>query len=259
MPIRGLEELDGRFLDGLAFCRIAYDIFDRVRAAPAGVEELRMLRSVRSKKLIEEVLPVARFVQARYRPGLRIHVRWKGGNQTHDAFLRFSGPAVDHQKVPTRQFLEVSTAVHPNEYLSREQLNREGMSWGPGLARRDRNTGLAASEPYVRDYREPEREHVAQILDVIRDKQAKRYPAATTLLIRVVVNAPMLDDEWAFIVAEVGKHCGSLRFREVILIEPVSDRFTPAFLRSARARQRLRKHLRSSAPRGMMGHRDRRS
>ena len=229
MRISGLEELDGRLVDGLIFCALAYTAFDRIRAHPKGIEELRMRRTPRSKKLIEEILPVVRYVQRRYSPGLRIEVRWEGGNQTYDAFIRCSGADIEHRGVPKRQFLEVTTAVHPNEYLTREQLNDEGLSWGPRLARRDRKTRRAVSEPAVNEYREAEAEHIEQILGVIRAKQAKRYPPSTSLLVRCVVNMPMLDDEWTYIASAVGKDCAHVPFREVILVEPISDQFTTVY------------------------------
>jgi hypothetical protein len=59
MRIRGLEELDGHLLDGLTFVPCAYAAFDRIRARDSGIEELRMRRTPRSKKLIEEILPLA--------------------------------------------------------------------------------------------------------------------------------------------------------------------------------------------------------
>jgi hypothetical protein len=243
MRVRGLEELDGHLVDGLTFCTLAYAAFDKVRARLNGIEDLRMRRTPRSKKLIEEILPLARYVQRRYGPGLRIEVRWKGGNQTHDAFIRCSGADIEHRGVPRRQFLEVTTAVHPNEYLTREQLNAEGFSWGPRLARRDRKTRRVLSEPAVNEYREAENEHIEQILDVIRVKQAKRYPPSTTLLVRCVVNMPMLDDEWAYIASAVRKACSSVPFREVILIEPISDQFTTVHLRRLTNRPRPQRPL----------------
>lgn len=73
VAVRGLERLDGRLLDGLAFCTTAYDVFEEILGTPAGLEELRLLTSKRAKRLMEELLPLARYVQSRYVTG-RVHV-----------------------------------------------------------------------------------------------------------------------------------------------------------------------------------------
>ena len=68
MSVRGLESLDGCQLDGLEFCTRAYTAFDQIRSHPRGVEELRLLTSKRAKRLVEEVMPITRYIQARYSP-----------------------------------------------------------------------------------------------------------------------------------------------------------------------------------------------
>ncbi len=124
MPIAGLESLDNRFLDGLEFCSAAYDALDAIRSTPQGIEELRLRRSRRSKKLLEEILPLAAFIQDRYRPGCRLRIQWVGGNQPFDARVLYRGPLVDWMEIPKRQYLEVTTAVQPTEHLVRERLRK---------------------------------------------------------------------------------------------------------------------------------------
>src|SRR5213078_862116 len=94
MAISGLESIDGCMLDGLEFCARAYAAFDAIRNSRGGVEELRMRKTQRAKKIVEEVLPLARYVQMRYGPGLRIKLRWRGGNQRGDAYLTWEGAMV---------------------------------------------------------------------------------------------------------------------------------------------------------------------
>jgi hypothetical protein len=62
-----LSSLDNKLLDGLRLCLKVYDLFDQVRAEADGVGKLRLLKSKREKRLIEELLPIAQYIQTRYR------------------------------------------------------------------------------------------------------------------------------------------------------------------------------------------------
>ena len=86
-----LQPLDNQSLDGLKFCSLVYEIFEKVRETPAGIEAIRMRRG-KCKKLVEELLPICKYMQAKYRPGRYISVKWRDGNQTYDAELRSTGP-----------------------------------------------------------------------------------------------------------------------------------------------------------------------
>jgi hypothetical protein len=254
MAIAGLEVLDGKLLDGLEFCAQAYAAFDRIRNSPGGIEELRMLTSPRAKKMVEEILPLASYVQARYGPGLRLKIRWIGGSQSYDAYVGCSGSDVQHGGVLKRQFLEVTTALHENDYLVREHLNEEGFAFAPRGTRRDPKTRAVTSTPSVYGYRQPEAELVDQISERIAKKAEKRYPKPTLLLIRCVVNMPILDDEWDYVVQELRKREEPLPFREVILLEPVSQRFTTLYFRRPKSRGRSDKALQPrSRAQGQLG------
>lgn len=75
----------------LDFCRKVYDFFDQVQRGPDGIAKLRLRKTKNEKRLIEELIPIARYVQARYREGRRIKVRWFGGSQPYDAIFWWSG------------------------------------------------------------------------------------------------------------------------------------------------------------------------
>ncbi len=241
MPIRGLEPLDGKLLDGLSFCAVAYDILDGIQAEPGGLEEIRLLRTSRAKKMVEEILPIAAYVQARYGPGLELRVRWRGGSQQHDARLLCSGVKAEYLRMPAVQHLEITTAVHPNEYLVREHLHREGFSFSPHGTRRDAITKHTVSTPTVRSGDEAQRELADRVRSGILAKAAKAYPPNTSLIVRCVVNAPVLDDEWDQVVRLLRNDDCPKRFREVVLMEPISGRVTSLFVRrlkTARGRRR---------------------
>lgn len=70
-PMASLElgNFNGQRLDGLRFCSMVYDLFEQIRATPEGPSDLRMRRGRENKRLIEELLPICRYVQTRYRHG----------------------------------------------------------------------------------------------------------------------------------------------------------------------------------------------
>jgi hypothetical protein len=226
MPIDGLESIDGHILPGLEFCARVYSAFDAVRERPGGVEELRMLRTIRAKKIIEELLPLAALIQGRHGPGLRTRVKWLGGSQSYDAILHCSGSNTIHAGVPKRQYVEITTAVHGNDYLTREHLNQKGFAFAPRSTSRDPKTHGVKSEPSVYGHLGPQDELVAQIVASIRRKADKRYPRPTLLLIRCIVHLPMLEDEWAYVVKRTRELEGVHKFRELVLLEHVSGMLT---------------------------------
>src|SRR5437870_5055439 len=114
-----LTDFDDQLLDGLEFCLKAYDFFDQTKLKQGGIARLRLRSSTAEKRLVEEILPIARYVQERYRVGRRIKVRWKNGSQPFDAILWSSGELIKRGHFPRRTTLEVTTSVHERDYLSR--------------------------------------------------------------------------------------------------------------------------------------------
>jgi hypothetical protein len=78
-----LASLDDKLLDGLKFCLKVYDLFDQVRAELDDLGKIRLLKSRREKRLLEELLPIAQYIQARYRTGNRMKIRWLSGSQSY--------------------------------------------------------------------------------------------------------------------------------------------------------------------------------
>src|ERR1700751_5878092 len=109
-----LSVIDGQLLDGLDFCRRVYDAFDEIDRRPDGKSRLRLRPSKAYRRLIEELLPLARYVQVRYQEGRRIKVRWLSGSQQYDAVLWSSGSLVEQGGAPRRVSVEITTSVHEN-------------------------------------------------------------------------------------------------------------------------------------------------
>jgi hypothetical protein len=216
-----LSTFDGRLLDGLDFCREVYDLFEHIQKLPDGVTRLRKRKGV-EKKLIEELLPIARYVQARYREGRRLKVRWFSGSQSYDAVLWSSGNLVTHHMAPRKVLLEVTGSMHENEYLTRQLLMTKGGSFGAKGISRDTKTGEVKSEPHVHRNDEIESDLATQILTRIADKAAKNYPWNTILIIQCFCNTLTLDTEWDDAIKRVKSARPHIPFREVFLIENVA-------------------------------------
>ncbi len=217
-----LSTFDGQLLDGLDFCREVYDLFDAIQKSPDGVTRLRK-RQGTEKKLIEELLPITRYVQARYREGRRLKVRWFSGSQPYDAVLWSRGGSVIHGMAPRKVLLEVTSSMHPNEYLARQLLMTKGGSFGVKGIARDPKTKIVTSEPHVHRNDEIETDLAAQILERLREKAAKNYPWNTVLIMQCFCNSLTLESEWKDAIQRVENARPSIPFREVFLIENVAS------------------------------------
>jgi len=135
-PQLSLATFDGRLLDGLHCCRQVYCLFEQIRGDAGGVAKVRLRPTKTEKRLMEELIPLARYVQARSREGRRIKVRWLSGSQPYDAVLLSSGVFVEKNLTSRKLVVEMTTSVHQSDYLSRELLHRRGHAFGvEGISR----------------------------------------------------------------------------------------------------------------------------
>ena len=111
-----LSHLDGILIDGLKFCSEVYAVFENIRKETEGRDRLRTRASQREKRLMEELLPICRYIQTYYRTGRYISVRWVNGSQSFDAELYQKGEYINHRVHPKFAYLEVTSAMHKNEH-----------------------------------------------------------------------------------------------------------------------------------------------
>ncbi len=237
MTIEGLEQIDGIPLDGLEFCSRAYSAFDDVRDSTGGIAELRMRKTPRAKRLVEEILPLAAYIQAKYEPALRLNVTWHGGNQNHDALIKCDGVRVDRGEARKRYYLEITTSAHENDYLVRESMNTTGGSFGPRFTNRDKKTGKIRSEPSVYSRGELEAELVAQVDKIVGKKRKKAYPSPTSLLVQCSIPSIIEHDEWKRVVSELQSGRDYSPFKEVYIYEPTGRRLSRVFAAPKRSRR----------------------
>jgi len=193
-----LSQLDGIRLEGLEFCRRTYALFEAIRAQPDGKSRLRMMPTDLEKKLLEELMPIAKYVQDHHRPGRYFEVKWHAGDQQFDAEVFQAGDYVQHSYYPAESFIEVTCASHPNDYLMRERLDTEGSAFGyEGLSRvktgRDKSVDSVPTSSSIAAT-------IGQFVDIlagaIEKKRAKTYPGRTVLIVRCTLNTGYLPSEW---------------------------------------------------------------
>lgn len=214
-----LSTFDNQLLEGFDFCRGVYNLFEEVKKSPAGVEKLRLRKTKVEKRLIEELFPIARYVQARYQVGRRIKVRWKSGSQPYDAVLWSCGDLVRLGFVPKRVCVEVTMAGRLHEHhLANQLIHDGGVSFGVRRIRRDSKTRTIVSNAVAYDGHKIIIDLSEQILAALRKKAAKNYPPKTVLVINCQTDGLVLSNEWEKAIQMARTGATSHGFFEVFVI-----------------------------------------
>ncbi len=222
MSISPLSQFDGEFIDGLQFCSMTYVLFEQIRNSENGRSRLRMRKSKVEKKLIEELLPICKYLQAKYRVGRYISVRWVNGSQQFDAEIVQAGAYVKQGYFPESAYLEATCVMHPNEYLSRELIDTSGGAFGLEGILRLKN-GQIESKPVIRRNQEFIQSYSKLVLKQIGKKVGIKYPPETTLIVQCTLNTLYMPDEWEMLVAEVRGQLPEHQFREIFMYDSVTE------------------------------------
>lgn len=209
-------------MDGLRFCSKVYRLFESIRRSEGGASRMRRRPTRLEKKLLEELLPICRYVQASYRIGRYMSIRWIDGDQQYDAELRQRGAYVSKNYYPAKAHLEVTCVMHPNEHLVRELLDTKGHAFSLEGIRRLKNRDIeSVPKAYSnRDFVERYAEFATQRLSA---KSAKRYPPNTTLIVECTLNLPYTEDEWADLMARILPAISASPFPEVYLYDTLGQ------------------------------------
>ncbi len=216
-----LAQFDDRLLDGLQFCSMAYTLYESIRNTPEGSSRFRMRQRV-EKKLLEEILPICKYVLASYRPGRYMSVRWVNGSQGFDAELVQRGAYVCENFYPASAFLEVTCSMHPNEYLIRESLETQGFAFGVNGVRRLKN-GTIQSNAVGYTNREFIETDATLILKRIAEKSRLTYPENTILIVECTPSMPYFSDEWEDLIGRVSSALPKTQFFEIYIYDTVGQ------------------------------------
>jgi len=214
-----LGDFNNHLMNGLDFCKKAYGLFEEIRRCPDGIERLRLRKDRQEKKLIEELLPIARYIQARYSACRQIKVRWIDGKQNYDARLLSAGVLVEKRLAPKGQYVEVTTAVHENDHISRRLMNEQGHTFGVKGIQKDPRTGKYVSRPHAYTNHEGSEDLAKKILERIKAKNKIEYPTHTTLIIQCFLDTLFWESEWEYAIQMVKCSGVVYRFQEIFLFD----------------------------------------
>ncbi len=213
-----LSAFNDKLLDGLKFCIKVYDLLDQIHREPDGLQNIRLRKTKKEKRLLEELIPIARYIQAKYRAGNRFKVRWLSGSQPYDAIVWTPQNAVKHEKLPRKIYLEVTTSRHESTHLASHFLQENGYSFGPQGTKVDKRNRQIVSVPYVFGGQEPTRNLTNQIIKALNAKACMVYPPNTVLIINCETDGIVFSEEWCSAVQQVEASGRHNSFREVFLI-----------------------------------------
>jgi hypothetical protein len=209
-----LATFDGISIDGLEFCAGVYKLFESIRQAPDGTSRLRLRPSKVEKRLLEELMPIAAYVQHSYRAGRYISVRWHQGSQQFDAEVTQHGSYIDQGYFSSAGYLEVTCVVHPKEHMQREHLEKKGGTFGLDGIRRLPG-GELISEPVVYSNGNFIDKFAELVVGELEKKSAKSYPENTSLIVECILNMLYLPNEWRDLMDKVHSRMPKSGFCEV--------------------------------------------
>ena len=165
---------------------------DRKREQLASTEEREralILHKELAKQFEEEVYPLALFGQRKYGDTDQILMQPIIGNQSYDAVV------TDLRSKPASESYIEITQSHEgeNDYFRRLVLGHKGFVFGHSRAikKGTRQNRQVSIPPQVVTPSDVARDELGRIVDAARRKEAKDYPANTSLII-------VFEDDWFF-------------------------------------------------------------
>lgn len=171
-------------------------------------KEFFLRKNIESKKIIEEILPIATFLKYFETPERQIKCRYFSSVQNYDAIIRITGIEVEQRFLDKEYFLEVTVAEQEKiEYLKREAMARYGSVFGGDNIRRikDKKRGVneIESKATSQDFDFPVKKAIELTRTAIQKKLNKVYPKPCILLVQVTPDRTLSFSEWAEIGEKV--------------------------------------------------------
>lgn len=225
MKLITLDSFHNKWLVGFSFCQKAYKLFNQIKSETTGLERLRMRQSELEKKLIEEILPLAKFVQIKTRPGNELKIKWMNGNQQFDAcFVQF-GSYVDNGFSIPKGHIEVTGVYHPNHYLAKKLLNNGETFFGYDGLVRDKKMKTIHSTPVVRKGLEFAENMATLAIGQIKKKSEISYPDDTILIVECSLANYYYEHEWHHFLSNVRENMLSHSFKEILLYDSLVGQY----------------------------------
>ncbi|MFZ5582842.1 MAG: hypothetical protein ACOZCK_09290 [Pseudomonadota bacterium] len=212
-----LAEFDNKLLNGLDFCERADALLKAMHKQAEGRSALRR-RKRGPKKLVEELIPICKYIEKHYSCSRKIEVRWKDGNQKYDAAIIQTGFDVDRGLYPNEAFIEVTCVEHPKAYLQRELIDTEGWSFSVESLKRGEDRTIE-SVPTCRSGLAFVDDFSQMVIDRIREKEDKSYPKNTYLIVCCHTQTGYHEYEWERLENQVRNNLSSSRFEEIFVYD----------------------------------------
>jgi hypothetical protein len=208
-----IQDFDNQCMDGLDFCRKVYLAFEKCvpdpELQPVGTTHKKN-RNSQNKKLFEELMPLCVYVQAHYRFGHYLDVKWHKGSQQFDAIIYQRGWIARNEQLPKQYYIELTTAQHPQQHLA-DELSHTGKGHGgpksispPTETRTANPDRTIISEVKCFDTPEMLTETCRLIIEAINKKSKIDYISPTVLVVTLRPPSMILrDSEWCEIITRV--------------------------------------------------------
>ncbi len=153
-----------------------------------------------TRKLVEEILPLAAFLKHLERPGCSVKCRFLSGNQNYDAKVKLRGYYVDKGFLESSYFVEVTSAVSEHkDHLVREALARYGVIGGYTVRRvGSKRKGGGIEGEGACDIDAPVKDALQWTKAALTKKYEKKepYPTPCFLVVQVKPDRPLNLHEW---------------------------------------------------------------
>lgn len=151
------------------------DVEKRIEALTG--KEYRLRNTPESKRLIEEVLPIAKLALSLKQPGLDVEVNAFEDNGEYDGFISISG--FKEEQLP----VQVTYCHSYDDALRAEQVESKGVSFGSGPITRNKMTRMVESTAQAEDSDAFIKKIASEVVDNFNKKLRKEYSSKMVLVI----------------------------------------------------------------------------
>lgn len=214
-----LADFDGIEMDGLEFCSKVFRFFEQHQNGDGGTTKIRLRTSPLENKLLGELLPICTYILANYSLGNYLFVRWVDGTQSFDAEIIAKGFYPEMADCALhKEYLEVTIAMDPDEYLCWQALEQNGIHHGRGSVRRSKERHKVISER-IECTRDFVAEDAAMAIKRITKKTEISYPENTTLIMPCYLAMKYISIEWERFLCLIKRDLPQHNFKEIFLFE----------------------------------------
>jgi hypothetical protein len=176
-----LAKIKGKYIDSFEFSKAVY------KEAFALPDDEVINPKGAAQKLLWEILPIVLLSQHIRNPELQVDVLWFDDSGQRDGKIRLRGKPVEIGWVEPEYFVEVTTALAPQDHYRREESVKYGFTFvgDNNFEKQDKKGSISRSQPQVREGGTHIERLKEWIEDCITKKLAKNYPTPCILVINI--------------------------------------------------------------------------